>query len=205
MATQDNVREMIMIKALDLKYDNRRMGPDAFDDFGRSFELKSSIRKKGEFSMNHGSTRSIIERWRRVQWVFAFMSENSSKEGFFINSMWYMPPHIMTDIFDEEERKLDIIDRKREMENKFWDSLPDSEEKRYQIAGRKIQSRTDIDLKMNRSFIEINGLILARPYGKSLQNLLLTKGFEIPEKISVPKRSIYNFSERSWDNPMYHD
>ena len=111
----------------------------------------------------------------------------------------------MTDIFDEEERKLDIIDHKREMENKFWDSLPDSEEKRYQIAGRKIQSRTDIDLKMNRSFIEINGLILARPYGKSLQNLLLTKGFEIPEKISVPKRSIYNFSERSWDNPMYHD
>jgi len=98
---QDNGGKILqMLLALDLKDIPGREGNDATDAKGREYELKSvNIWLTASFSTNHHINISIINKYRKVCWVFAVY------EGIEMRRAYFMPPGSLEEYFTKWEKK----------------------------------------------------------------------------------------------------
>jgi hypothetical protein len=98
---QDNGGKILQMPlALNLQGIPGREGNDAVDAEGREFELKSvNIWLTASFSTNHHVNVSIINKYRKVCWVFAVY------EGIEIRRAYFMPPGSLEAYFQKWEDK----------------------------------------------------------------------------------------------------
>jgi hypothetical protein len=78
-----------------------REGNDAVDvTTGGEFELKTlNVRKKGGFTTHHHMNPTIIEKYRRVTWIFA------AYEGIELRAIWRLTPTQMEPWFEKWSHK----------------------------------------------------------------------------------------------------
>ena len=86
---------------LGLKEVAGRMGHDAEDDAGRTFELKSTTRTS--FGTARDVSIDMIRGWRSHYWIFA--TGTNYKDGFEIESLYLCTPAMMSAQFDTFEAK----------------------------------------------------------------------------------------------------
>jgi len=98
---QDNGGKILqMLLALNLQGIPGREGNDAVDTEGREFELKSvNIWLTASFSTNHHINVPIINKYRKVCWVFAVY------EGIEMRRAYFMPPGSLEEYFQKWEDK----------------------------------------------------------------------------------------------------
>lgn len=98
---QDNGGKILqMLLALNLQGIPGREGNDAVDAEGREFELKSvNIWLTASFSTNHHINVPIINKYRKVCWVFAVY------EGIEMRRAYFMPPGSLEEYFQKWEDK----------------------------------------------------------------------------------------------------
>lgn len=98
---QDNGGKILqMLLALNLQGIPGREGNDAVDVEGREFELKSvNIWLTASFSTNHHVNVPIINKYRKVCWVFAVY------EGIEMRRAYFMPPGSLEEYFQKWEDK----------------------------------------------------------------------------------------------------
>ena len=98
---QDNGGKILqMLLALNLQGIPGREGNDAVDAEGREFELKSvNIWLTASFSTNHHINVPIINKYRKVCWVFAVY------EGIEMRRAYFMPPGSLEDYFQRWDDK----------------------------------------------------------------------------------------------------
>jgi hypothetical protein len=98
---QDNGGKILqMLLALNLQGIPGREGNDAVDAEGREFELKSvNIWLTASFSTNHHINVPIINKYRKVCWVFAVY------EGIEMRRAYFMPPGSLEEYFQKWEEK----------------------------------------------------------------------------------------------------
>lgn len=108
---QDNGGKILqMLLALDLEGIPGRAGNDAVDADGREYELKSvNIWLTASFSTNHHINIPIINKYRKVCWVFAVY------EGIEMRRAYFMPPGALEEYFEKWERKWE--DEKKDINN----------------------------------------------------------------------------------------
>jgi hypothetical protein len=98
---QDNGGKLLqVILTLNLKVLAGREGNDAVDDFGNEYELKSlnSLLTKG-FSTHHHMNPKIIEKYRKVDWIFAVY------QGIQLESIYILTPEKMEYFYSKWEKK----------------------------------------------------------------------------------------------------
>lgn len=77
-----------------------REGNDAVDEFGNEYELKSvNLLLTKSFSTHHHINLSIIEKYRRVDWIFA------TYRGIELQSIYQMTPQDLEVYFAKWEAK----------------------------------------------------------------------------------------------------
>jgi len=98
---QDNGGKILqMLLALNLQGIPGREGNDAVDVDGREYELKSvNIWLTTSFSTNHHINIPIIEKYRRVHWVFAIYQSIEMRRAYFV------PPENLESYFSAWEEK----------------------------------------------------------------------------------------------------
>lgn len=98
---QDNGGKILqMLLALNLQGIPGREGNDAVDAEGREYELKSvNIWLTASFSTNHHINVPIINKYRKVCWVFAVY------EGIEMRRAYFMPPGSLENYFQKWEEK----------------------------------------------------------------------------------------------------
>lgn len=98
---QDNGGKLLQIALLTgLTVLRKREGNDARDERGREYELKSvNVLKTKSFSTHHHMNPTIIEKYRRVDWVFAVY------EGIELKKIYVMPAAALEPYFAKWERK----------------------------------------------------------------------------------------------------
>ncbi len=84
---QDNGGKILqMLLALNLQGIPGREGNDATDVHGREYELKSvNIWLTASFSTNHHVNIPIIDKYRKVGWVFAIYESIEMRRAYFMN------------------------------------------------------------------------------------------------------------------------
>ena len=93
---QDQGREEKMIRMLGLRGVVGRLGHDAEDDDGHTFELKSTT--KNSFGTGRDVSINMIGRWRTRHWIFAVGT--NYRDGFEIDAMYLCTPTMMKEQFD---------------------------------------------------------------------------------------------------------
>lgn len=108
---QDNGGKILqMLLALNLQGIPGREGNDAVDTEGREFELKSvNIWLTSSFSTNHHINVPIINKYRKVCWVFAVY------EGIEMRRAYFMPPRSLEGYFQKWEDKW--VDEQKDINN----------------------------------------------------------------------------------------
>lgn len=108
---QDNGGKILqMLLALNLQGIPGREGNDAVDVDGREFELKSvNIWLTASFSTNHHINVPIINKYRKVCWVFAVY------EGIEMRRAYFMPPGSLEEYFQKWEDKW--VDEQKDINN----------------------------------------------------------------------------------------
>lgn len=108
---QDNGGKILqMLLALNLQGIPGREGNDAVDVDGREFELKSvNIWLTSSFSTNHHINVPIINKYRKVCWVFAVY------EGIEMRRAYFMPPGSLEEYFQKWEDKW--VDEQKDINN----------------------------------------------------------------------------------------
>lgn len=108
---QDNGGKILqMLLVLNLQGIPGREGNDAVDEEGREYELKSvNIWLTASFSTNHHINVPIINKYRKVCWVFAMY------EGIEMRRAYFMPPGSLETYFRKWEDKW--IDERKDINN----------------------------------------------------------------------------------------
>jgi len=103
---QDNGGKLLQLLLLTgLKISPGREGNDAVDEDGAEYELKTvNILLTPSFSTHHHLNRTIIQKYRQVDWYFAIY------KGIEIQEIYRMPPKNLEPFFKHWENKLDTED-----------------------------------------------------------------------------------------------
>ncbi|MCG3145481.1 MAG: Type-2 restriction enzyme PvuII [Gammaproteobacteria bacterium] len=98
---QDNGGKLLQIAlATGLTILKKREGNDARDETGREYELKSvNAALTQSFSTHHHLNPTILEKYRKVGWVFAIY------EAIELKTIYYMPPDKLEPYFSAWEQK----------------------------------------------------------------------------------------------------
>lgn len=99
---QDDSRERQVASLCALRISDRRDGPDAFDQHGNPFEIKSATNTNVTTARDVGL--HTIEVWRSKYWIIA-VGENLS-QGFRIDRLWACHPDDLEVRFKEIESDL---------------------------------------------------------------------------------------------------
>jgi hypothetical protein len=98
---QDNGGKLLQVLLITgLKVLGKREGNDAVDDKGREYELKSvNTRLTKSFSTHHHMNPGIINKYRKVGWVFAVY------EGIELRAIYLLKPEQLEPYFSKWEAK----------------------------------------------------------------------------------------------------
>lgn len=96
---QDNGGKLLQVLAItNLEDLPGREGNDARDELGNEYELKSvNIKLTRNFSTHHHMNPVIIEKYRRVDWIFAVY------EGIELKEIYLLKPHHIEPFYDKWE------------------------------------------------------------------------------------------------------
>jgi hypothetical protein len=102
---QDSARQNELRKLFDLQDPGLgRMGPDAIDERGNVYELKSTTKE------SVGTGRDVgfhtIKEYRKKHWIFGKYEFNRSKRRWELVETYYCSPNMMKDYFDQLEKRL---------------------------------------------------------------------------------------------------
>lgn len=94
---QDNGGKLLqLVLTMDLTVLPGREGNDARDRLGREYEVKSTnIDLSANFTTNHHLNPGIIEKYRKVGWLFAMY------RGIELASIYSMEPYHLSPLFDQ--------------------------------------------------------------------------------------------------------
>ena len=110
-AVQDDSREAILVRLLDLKQSDRRIGPDATDKHGNEFELKTTTKQSLSTARDIG--RSYLARMR-TQYLIAARGRQTDYE-FAIDDLYFLHPNDLEGWIQNYEARLqrdwDVVDR----------------------------------------------------------------------------------------------
>ena len=100
ISCQDNGGKLLQVLLITgLKVLPGREGNDAKDDSGREYELKSvNVLLTHSFSTHHHMNPGIIEKYRKVDWVFAVY------EGIELQSIYKLTPDELEPYFSKWEK-----------------------------------------------------------------------------------------------------
>lgn len=113
---QDNggkLFQVLMVTQLENITESRE-GNDARDENGNEYELKSvNIKLTKSFSTNHHINQHIIDKYRKVDWIFAVY------EGIELIEIYQMKPQHLEEYYQKWEHKLNeaLIEAKRKNNN----------------------------------------------------------------------------------------
>ncbi len=99
---QDNGGKLLQLAlVLDVELLKSREGNDAVDrETGQELELKTvNVLKTNQFSTHHHLNPTIIEKYRKVPWIFA------TYEGIELRQIWRLTPEHMADWLDQYLRR----------------------------------------------------------------------------------------------------
>lgn len=98
---QDNDREQLVCKLLNLTQMPGRAGHDAEDEMGNKYELKSTT--KGGFGTGRDVSPGMIQNWRERYWVCA--KGRNLRSGFNIEELYFLSPNMLEGWFSSMESK----------------------------------------------------------------------------------------------------
>jgi hypothetical protein len=98
---QDNGGKLLQLALITgLRILPSREGNDAVDSSGNEYELKSvNVALTNSFSTHHHMNPGIIEKYRRVGWIFAIY------HGIELLAVYQMPPALLEPFFEKWETK----------------------------------------------------------------------------------------------------
>lgn len=150
---QDNDREKLLCKVLNLTQMSGRAGHDAEDEMGNKYELKSTT--KGGFGTGRDVSPGMIQNWRERYWVCA--KGRNLKSGFEIEELYFLSPSMLEDWFSSMLSKFskDYELREKTLNNQK-DQLSQDEIKRlnYLISRGATYNNPHISL----SYVRENGI-----------------------------------------------
>lgn len=108
---QDDTREAVLARLLDLKRSGRRIGPDAVDEHGNEYELKTTTKDSLSTARDVGT--KYLSRLR-TQYLIAARGRQTDY-GFAIDDIYFLHPHDLDGWIRQYEARLqgdlDIVDR----------------------------------------------------------------------------------------------
>ena len=110
-AVQDDAREAVLVRMLELKPSDRRIGPDATDEHGNEFELKTTTKQSLSTARDIG--RPYLARMR-TQYLIAARGHQTDY-GFAIDDLYFLHPDDLDIWIQRYEARLqgdwDVVDR----------------------------------------------------------------------------------------------
>lgn len=166
---QDSVREDQLASLFNLRKNPNRLGPDAFDEKGNPFELKTTTQN----SVGTGRDVSIemIQQWRQRYWIVA--KGLNLKSGFEPEAIYFLDPQMIDRALAkiEEHIKPDIqLGDKAlpHLDGKV--STREIERLRYLIS----RGSTLNNPKIPWHYVAENGILISKDHASELRKLVET-------------------------------